>query len=147
MIPLEGRSTMCWESYIGWRNGLAGISESSEKASAKSCTWRGVTLLAVEVDGIESNCVGNHCGVLADSKSINQLYAPEMKKASCILNCIGKRVASRGRAVIIPITLTLVQLHLEYFIQFWVSQYEKDFDISEWVPWRATKKVQGFVPF
>lgn len=61
--------------------------------------------------------------------------------------CIGKRVVNRRRAVIIPIILDFVQLHLEYFVQVCYSQHKKDFDILEWIPWRVTKRVWGVVPF
>lgn len=93
---------MCWESNISWRNGLTSISGSSTKSNEKSCTWRGVIW-------IESNFAKNHYGVLAG--------APGVNKGSYILSCTGKRVASSGRAVITLITLALMQLHLEYFVQ------------------------------
>ena len=65
------------------------------------------------------------------ANNVSQQCAPEVKAASYILAYTGKTVASRGSAMIIPITLTLVKLHLEYSVQFCISQYEKDFNILE----------------
>ena len=59
------------------------------------------------------------------------------KKANCILGCSSKSVASRSRQV------KLMRLHLEYGIQFWAPQYEKDISMPEQVQCRAAKKVGG----
>ena len=66
------------------------------------------------------------------------------KKASCILGCSSKSVSSRSRQVIPPFYLKLKRLHLEYGIQFWAPQYEKDISMLEQVQCRAAKKVGGW---
>lgn len=42
-----------------------------------------------------------------------------------------------------PLCLALPLLHLEYCIQFWVPQHEKDVDNPEQVPQRAINMVRG----
>lgn len=65
------------------------------------------------------------------------------KAASCILGCSSKSVASKPRQVIPLFYLKLLRLHLEYRIQFWAPQYEKDISMLEQVQCRAAKKVGG----
>lgn len=50
------------------------------------------------------------------------------KKGDSILACVGSSVASRTRAVIVPLYLALVRLHLESWGWFWALHYRKDME-------------------
>jgi len=91
-------------------------------------------------EGIESSPDDKDLGVLVDEKLDTTLQrALTAQKASCMLGCMKRNVASRSREVVLLLCSALVRPHLESCVQLASPQHGTDMDLSEQVQRRPQK--------
>ncbi|KAJ7400956.1 hypothetical protein BTVI_100231 [Pitangus sulphuratus] len=94
-------------------------------------------------DLLESSFVEKDLGILVCKKlSMRQQGVLVAKKASGILKCIRKSIASRLRKVILSLYSPLERSHLECCVQVWAPQDKRDMELLEQVWWMATKTMR-----
>ncbi|KAK4814559.1 hypothetical protein QYF61_023758 [Mycteria americana] len=85
-------------------------------------------------DVIKSSPVEKDLGVMVGEKlNVSQQRVLAAQKANCLLGCIRRSVASRGREGILPLYSALVRPHLQYCVQLWSPQHRKDVDLLKQV--------------
>ena len=83
-------------------------------------------------DLLERSSAEKELGVLVGNRlAVSQQCTLVAMKASGILGCLPKSLASRSREVILPLSSALLRPHLESCVSFWASQLKKDRELLE----------------
>ncbi|GAB0204785.1 triadin [Grus japonensis] len=114
---------------------------------AKLCgvvdTLEGRDAIQRDLDRLESP-EEKDLGVLIDEKlNMSRQCVLAAQKANRVLGCIKRRVTSRLREVILSLYSALVRPHLEYYVELWGPQHQRDVELLERVQRRATKLIRG----
>ncbi|KAJ7415282.1 hypothetical protein WISP_78940 [Willisornis vidua] len=98
----------------------------------------------LDEDVIETNPSEKVLGVMVDQKlNISLQCSLSAQKAKQILRGIKRSLASRLKQVILSLLSALVRSHLEFSVQLWGPQHNKDMELLNQVQRRATKLISG----
>ena len=75
--------------------------------------------------------------------NMSQQCALTARKASHILGCIQRSMASRAKEVILSLQSALVRPCLVYCVQIWSPQYRSDMDLLDCIQRRTAKMIHG----
>ncbi|KAJ7401356.1 ring finger protein 217 [Pitangus sulphuratus] len=91
---------------------------------------------------LESSSAEKDLRILVYNLSMSQQCALGAKKASGILDCIRKSIASRSREGILLLYSALMRPHLECCVLLWAPQDKRDMELLGRVQQRATKMIK-----
>ncbi|KAJ7411880.1 RNA-directed DNA polymerase from mobile element jockey-like protein [Willisornis vidua] len=95
-------------------------------------------------ESLESSATERDLGVLVNVKLNMNQQCPGSQEGNHVLGGIRQSITSRSKEGIVLLSASaLEQLHLEYYVQFWVPQYRKVIKLLKRVQRRATKMVEG----
>ena len=68
-------------------------------------------------------------GILVNEKWCEPAVSLAAEKATCIMGCTKRGVASREKEVIVSLCSAFLRPHLEYSVQAWSPQHRKDVEL------------------
>jgi len=89
-----------------------------------------------------TECSHSERVLVEENLDMSHHYVLATKKASFILGCFKRGVASTKREVIVPLCSACVRPHLEYCVRAWGPQHKKNAKLLEEVQRMATKMIR-----
>lgn len=85
-------------------------------------------------------------GSMDTKMNMNEQHVPVAKKVNGVPGYIRRKVASRSKKMVFYFfSSALLRPQLEYYVEFWAHQYQKDLDILKRVQQRAPKVMKGLL--
>ena len=79
--------------------------------------------------------------IVSSDMKVSEQCGIAARKGNQILGLIRRNMTYRDKRLIIPLYISLVRPHLEYYIQSWRPHMRKDIDKLERVQRRATRLI------